>query len=116
MNTNEHESDKLIQTIIGAAYEVSNVLGAGFLEKIYERALTQELTLRGMSVLTQLPYTVSYKGNPIGQYVADLLVGNQVVVELKCVESFSNEHMAQCLNYLKASGPAFRATPQLPAS
>jgi GxxExxY protein len=70
MNTNEH----IIETIIGATYEVSNVLGAGFLEKLYERALARELTLRGMSARTQVPYPVAYKGQPIGEYLADLVV------------------------------------------
>ena len=52
-----------------------------------------------MSVLTQVGYTVSYKGHRIGAYVADLVVENRIIVELKCVENFSNEHMAKCLNY-----------------
>ena len=106
MNTNEHESkqeDAVIRAVIGAAYEVSNVLGAGFLEKVYERALTRELSARGLAVRSQVSYPVIYKGNCVGAYVADLLVENQVLVELKCVDCFSNEHLAQCINYLKAS-------------
>jgi len=106
MNTNEHESkqeDAVIKAVIGAAYEVSNVLGAGFLEKVYERALTRELSARGLAVRSQVSYPVIYKGNCVGAYVADLLVENQVLVELKCVGCFSNEHLAQCINYLKAS-------------
>jgi len=106
MNTNEHESkqeDAVIKAVIGAAYEVSNVLGAGFLEKVYERALTRELSARGLAVRSQVSYPVIYKGNCVGAYVADLLVENQVLVELKCVDCFSNEHLAQCINYLKAS-------------
>ncbi len=108
MNTNEHESadslDALVEAVIGAAYEVSNVLGAGFLEKVYERALTRELGLRGLRVHSQISYSVSYKGLCVGEYVADLLVESRLLVELKCVDRFSNEHMAQCINYLKASG------------
>ena len=108
MHTNEHESvDKLIEAVIGAAYELSNVLGSGFLERIYERALTQELALRGLNVRSQASFPVTYKGRCIGEYMADLVVENQVVIELKCVETFSNEHMAQCINYLKASGLRF---------
>ena len=103
MNTNEHELDLVVETVIGAAYEVSNVLGAGFLEKLYERALTRELACRGLAVKSQVSYPVSYKGQCVGEYVADLLVENRVLVELKCVDCFSNEHLAQCLNYLKAS-------------
>jgi GxxExxY protein len=93
----------VVRTVIGAAYEVSNVLGAGFLEKVYERAMTRELARRGLAVRSQVSYAVTYKGNCVGAYLADLVVENQVVVELKCVDCFSNEHLAQCINYLKAS-------------
>jgi GxxExxY protein len=93
----------VVEGVVGAAYEVSNVLGAGFLEKVYERALTRELACRGLAVKSQATYPVSYKGHCVGEYVADLLVENQVLVELKCVDRFSNEHLAQCINYLKVS-------------
>ena len=93
----------MIRAVIGAAYEVSNVLGAGFLEKVYERALIRELSARGLAVRSQVSYPVVYKGNCVGAYVADLLVENQVLVELKCVDCLSNEHLAQCINYLKVS-------------
>ena len=93
----------MVEAVIGAAYEVSNILGAGFLEKVYERALARELILRGLQVESQVGFPVSYKGQCVGEYVADLLVEKQLLVELKCVESFSNEHLAQCINYLKAS-------------
>jgi GxxExxY protein len=85
------------------AHEVSNVLGAGFLEKVYERALARELTPRGLRVSCQVSFPVSYKGQLVGEYLADLVVEGRLVIELKCVERFSNEHMAQCINYLKAS-------------
>jgi GxxExxY protein len=107
MHTNEHESEKidaLMAAVIGAAYELSNVLGAGFLEKIYERGLMHELRLRGLAVEAQVRCPVSYKGERLGEYVADLVVAGCVLVELKCVDRFANEHMAQCINYLKASG------------
>ena len=90
--------------MIGAAYEVSNVLGAGFLEKVYERALVKELTSRGVKVGPQASFTVTYKGHSVGEYCVDLLVEEKLAVELKCVDCFSSEHMAQCLNYWKASG------------
>jgi len=96
--------DSLIEKVVGAAYEVSNVLGAGFLEKIYERALLEELGLRGVPVKAQAPFAVSYKGKHIGTYAADLVVQDRLLVEVKCVDEFSNEHLAQCINYLKASG------------
>ncbi len=109
MDANERECEmaaalhEVAATVIGAAYEVANVLGSGFLEKVYERALAREIALRGFNVQSQVACPVSYKGQIIGQYVADLLVEDAVIVELKCVEQFSNEHMAQCINYLKAS-------------
>jgi GxxExxY protein len=103
-DVNKRESDPLITAIVGAAYEVGNVLGAGFLEKVYERGLARECSLRGLRVRTQVPYRVSYKGYGIGDYYADLLVEDRMVVELKCCDCFSGEHIAQCLNYLKASG------------
>jgi GxxExxY protein len=105
MHTNELESmDKIIETVVGCAYEVANVLGCGFLEKVYERALLGELAGHGLSVRSSVVFPVLYKGRPVGDYIADLVVENQLVVELKCVEQFSSEHMAQCINYLKASG------------
>ena len=107
MNTNEHESeilDHIAEKTIGAAYEVSNSRGAGFLEKVYERALACELTLRGLKPRQQVHYPVLYKGQPVGEYVGDLVVNNRVLVELKCVDRFVGEHTAQCINYLKASG------------
>ena len=96
--------EAVAEKVIGAAYEVSNVLGSGFLEKIYERALLEELTVRGLRVKAQAPFPVAYKGKLIGTYAADLVVEDRLLVEVKCVEAFSNEHLAQCINYLKASG------------
>jgi GxxExxY protein len=105
MNANERQYlDAVLEKVIGCAYEVSNVLGAGFLEKIYERALARELSLRGLKVQTQARLSVSYKGHCVGNYLADLVVEDCVMVELKCVEGFSNEHTAQCINYLRAAG------------
>lgn len=94
----------MIEAAVGAAYEVANALGCGFLEKVYERAMIRELTSRGFSVKGQVAYAVLYKGFCVGEYFADIVVENRVVVELKCVDQFSKEHLAQCLNYLKASG------------
>ena len=104
MNANERESlNALFEEVVGAAYEVSNALGAGFLEKVYERALAKELSLRGIPVRLQVPYKISYKGHAIAEYVADLVVDDRLLVELKCVNALAKEHLAQCLNYLKAS-------------
>src|SRR5882672_4909819 len=102
MDTDAHgwEPD-LTEAVIGSAFEVANVLGAGFLEKVYERALIRELALRGVSAKRQVSFPVSYKGQYVGEYIADLVIQEEVIVELKCVDSFANEHLAQCINYLK---------------
>jgi GxxExxY protein len=89
--------------ILESAFEVSNTLGAGFLEKVYQRALVRELRLRGIQSVPEASVPVFYKGERVGDYYADIIVENTVVVELKCVEKLAKEHMAQCLNYLKAS-------------
>jgi GxxExxY protein len=93
----------LAERVIGAVYEVANVLGAGFLEKVYERALVKELRLRGMRAEATVPLPVTYKGDVVGEYFADILVEGKLLIELKCVDRFSDEHLAQCLNYLKAT-------------
>jgi GxxExxY protein len=74
-NTREWEIlDGLVERVVGAVYEVANVLGAGFLEKVYERALMRELGLRGLNVRSQVAFPVGYKGQRVGEYMADLLV------------------------------------------
>jgi GxxExxY protein len=105
MDTDAHElrESDLTETVIGSAFEISKVLGAGFLEKVYERALIRELMLRGLSAKPQVPFPVCYKGQYIGEYVADLVVEKKLIVELKCVDRLANEHLAQCINYLRAS-------------
>ena len=105
MDTDTHGSEpELTEAVIGAAFEVANVLGAGFLERIYERALIRELALRGVEAKAQVPFRVCYKGQYVGEYLADLVFEEKLIVELKCVERFANEHLAQCINYLKVSG------------
>lgn len=108
MNTdkkNEHQGlDVLTEQILGAAFEVSNTLGAGFLEKVYERALLRELELRGLTAVSQGSFPVNYKGQCVGEYCGDILVEDTLVLELKCTERLSKEHSARCLNYLQASG------------
>jgi GxxExxY protein len=82
-------------------------LGAGFLEKVYERALLRELSIRGMRGIratSQASFPVCYKDHCVGEYFADILVEEVLVIELKCVQRLANEHIAQCLNYLRASG------------
>jgi GxxExxY protein len=87
-------------------FEVSNTLGTGFLEKVYERALLTELGLRGIRATAQASFPVTYKGHYVGEYFADIFVEDVLVVELKCVERLASQHTAQCLNYLRASGQA----------
>ncbi|MGA3075925.1 MAG: GxxExxY protein, partial [Bryobacteraceae bacterium] len=105
MNADERRCpDSLTEQVIAAIVEVANTLGAGFLEEVYERALLKELTLRGIRATSQASRRVTYKDHFVGEYFADILVENTLVLELKCVDRLTNEHTAQCLNYLKASG------------
>ena len=97
-------ADHLIEPVLAAAFEVSNTLGVGFLEKVYERALLHELRLRALKATPQASFPVAYKGHSIGEYFADILVEDSLVIELKCVAALAPEHTAQCLNYLRASG------------
>ena len=95
--------EPLTERVLAAVFEVSNTLGAGFLEKVYERALLRELHLRGLSAVPQSPFPVGYKGESVGDFYAGILVEGVLVLDLKCVEHLTNEHLAQCLNYLRAS-------------
>ncbi len=106
MNADERRSSINAKTerIIQAAYQVSNVLGCGFLEKVYENALGYELTKNGFEVRHQCPIDVRYDGVIIGQYVSDLLIDDDVLLEIKAVKKFDDVHLAQCMNYLRATG------------
>jgi GxxExxY protein len=104
MNTNRLFEDQLSNKIIGCAFAVSNALGVGFLEKVYENALAHELRKAGLCVDQQHPITVHYDGVVVGSYSADLLVEKTVLVELKAVTALESVHRAQCINYLKGSG------------
>jgi GxxExxY protein len=100
----QYPHQELTREIIGAAYEVYRELGWGFLEKVYETALAQELSRRGISVTQQAEIEVRYKGEPAGTYYADLLVEATVICELKAGQTIEPLHHAQLLNYLKATG------------
>jgi GxxExxY protein len=94
---------ELTDKIISAFYTVYNTLGYGFLEKVYESALAIELRKSGLRVTVQYPVIVFYDGHVVGEYFADLLIEEQVLVELKAVRNLNLEHEAQLLNYLNAT-------------
>jgi GxxExxY protein len=96
--------DEITKRVIGCAYAVSNTLGAGFVEKVYERAMVVELRANGLAIAQQHAMSVNYKGVVVGDYVADLVVANEVIVEVKAVKALDEVHAAQCMNYLKATG------------
>jgi len=93
----------LTRSAIGCAQEVSNCLGNGFLEKVYENAMSVELRALGLEVSQQHRISVRYKGLVVGEYQADLLVGRQLLLEIKAVATLDPVHQAQCMNYLRAS-------------
>jgi GxxExxY protein len=96
------DSDKLTRPIIGAAIEVHSILGPGFLESIYRKALLHELQLRGMATQSELRVEVDYKNQVVGKHRLDLIVEGAVVIELKAVAGISPVHMAQILSYMRA--------------
>src|SRR5579883_3395298 len=92
------------EKIIGCAFSVMNTLGSGFLEKVYENAMAVELRRAGLNVIEQKPIEIRCHDILVGEYVVDLLVENNVLVELKAVRELEDVFYAQCLNYLKATG------------
>ena len=96
--------DDITYAINGAVFEVNKVLGSGFLEKVYENALMVELKRRGLQAKSQVPLKVIYKGETVGEYFADIVVENKVLIELKAVDQLAKGHEAQLLNYLHATG------------
>ena len=108
MNTDKNdrkypESD-LTEKIIGAAIKVSNALGTGFLEKVYENALVVEFGRAQIPFLQQEQFQVKYESAVVGQYIADIAVDGRVIVEVKAAKQLDPVHDAQLLNYLKATG------------
>lgn len=93
----------LTELLIKSFYKVYNVLGYGFLEKVYENSLKLELINCGLSVESQKNLKVTYLGHEVGDYYADLLVNDLVIVKLKAAEALCEEHEAQLINYLKAT-------------
>jgi GxxExxY protein len=101
----QHEElNRISERIIACVYRVSNTLGAGFLEKVYENALAIELRKNGHKVEQQHLIKVLYNGELVGDFAADLLVDERVLIELKTARVLDGVHSAQCINYLKATG------------
>jgi len=94
MNADERRLDEITDKVIGCAFVVSNILGAGFVEKVYENALAHELWSAGLAVAQQYAIAVRYKDIIVGEYVVDLLVASEVVVELKAVRALDEIHAA----------------------
>jgi GxxExxY protein len=105
MNTDDREElNQLSSKVIGAAQRVSSILGCGFLEKVYENALAIELRNGGIPAVQQGGIAVRYAKEIVGEYFADLVVDDTLIVELKTVRAIEPIHEAQCINYLRASG------------
>lgn len=98
------DTDKITESIIKCAMKVSNTLGAGFLEKVYENALAMELRQADLEVEQQKKIHVKYEGAVVGDYIADLVVNDSVLLEIKAAKAIDEVHQAQLLNYLKATG------------
>ena len=94
----------LTEKIIGCAFDVQNELGAGFLESVYEKAMVVALTEARVPVQSQVPINVDFRGKSVGLFYADLLVAERVIVELKTVSELAQQHRAQLINYLNATG------------
>ncbi len=104
MGSDEHgKHSDLTRKIIGLFYETYNVLGYGFLEKVYENTLVRKLRRAGFAVRQQAPLAVYFEGDVVGEFFADIVVEDKVILELKSVEQLANAHSAQLLNYLRAT-------------
>lgn len=96
-------AEEITSTIIGAAFTVANTLGHGFLEAIYKNALAEELLAAGLGVAKERSFPVHYRDKQVGHYVADMVVDDRVIIELKAVDQLVPAHRAQLINYLRAS-------------
>ena len=103
MKTELQHAD-VTEKIIGAAFEVYSVLGYGFLESVYQRAMQAELQRQGLKAEIEAPIKVNYKGVIVGEFRADLFVNEAVIVELKTAKDYNSEDEPQLLNELKATG------------
>jgi GxxExxY protein len=99
-----YPQQELTGKILEAAFGVHNVLGAGFLERVYSNALSVELRAKGLKCMQEAPLKVNYKGTIVGDYAADMVVEDAVLIELKACTALDPNHRAQIINYLRASG------------
>jgi GxxExxY protein len=102
MNLNMYSA--ITETILGCCFEVMNELGSGFLEAVYKQALFMAIEEKGLKIELERRFEVIFRGQRVGVYVADLIIENMIIVELKCCESLIGAHQAQLINYLKTSG------------
>jgi GxxExxY protein len=91
------------EKIIGCCFDVINELGFGFLENVYKNALFIVMQQKGLHVIAEQPFDIIFRNQKIGKYVADLIVNDLIIVELKCCKTLLSEHKAQVINYLKAA-------------
>ena len=96
--------EDLTAKILEACFEVMKELGAGFLESVYEKALVVALRQKGLDVKEQYPLSVKFRGQSVGEFYADILLENKVIIELKTTRMLTPEHQAQLINYLNATG------------
>lgn len=101
---NHHVHSELTEIILGCCFDVMNELGMGFLESVYKNALLIAIKEKGQAIEAEKRFDVIFRGRKVGLYVADLIVGGSVIIELKCCDSLLGEHQAQLINYLKVSG------------
>ncbi|MCK4352188.1 GxxExxY protein [candidate division WOR-3 bacterium] len=104
MNADRRRLNEISEKIIGCAFQVHNNLGCGFLEKVYENALVIELKKAGLEIIQQAPIKVHYRGETVGDYIADILAEDKIIIEIKAAKCIDEIHEAQLLNYLKATG------------
>ena len=103
-DNNQPLHSELTKTILGSCFDVMNELGIGFLESVYKNALFIALREKGLKIESEKRFEVLFRDRKIGLYVADLIVEESVIIELKCCDTLLGEHQAQLINYLKVSG------------
>jgi GxxExxY protein len=96
--------EELTEKILKACFDVSNELGCGFLESVYLKALLIALAQAGLKAQAQVPLTVMFRGQSVGDFFPDIIVEDTILLELKAVKALAPEHLAQVMNYLKATG------------